>query len=576
MLFELAKKQKITGNSTILQDRTTILYRFLESLLALSVIATITLFIIFSIFLPVIACLIIIIFGLIWVFKYLLITVYSIFTFIQFNRWKKINWQMLIDNFHELDLTLDFLTDLRNKHSKKSDWVNKINQDILARVNLEQTKFIYPKSVVQVCVFATYNEGLEVLLKSLEYLYNSQWELEKLIVIISQEQRRGIEENKILRDQIGDVNWINSKFLDIEDMDIVKNLLFDNSKLNVFFTEHPDGLVGEIKGKASNENWGAIKAESLLKLKEVDLDMVIVTSLDADSHIGKFFFHNLAYRFCLAENRFQAGFQPVHLYVNNYDRLGTLPRQIAFQNIMSNLTNLTLEGELSFFAIYSVPLRVLQKVGFWEKEVCAEDYMIFIKCLKTFNGDFHVIPHFGVMYGDGVEADDYIEELSNQYKQYQRWAWGGVEGIPYLVKHFFLTKESSQIGLRKKLKWLYLSFANHYFWVVSPLAFSIAPFLPFLLQNPSFRSLSIADNLIIFTQYFSWVSLIMISITIFIILQFISKDDPLINRKKNYWIVIIEYLISPLIFVLLAIPAIDAQFRGLLGKYLGYWVTPKK
>jgi hypothetical protein len=36
------------------------------------------------------------------------------------------------------------------------------------------------------------------------------------------------------------------------------------------------------------------------------------------------------------------------------------------------------------------------------------------------------------------------------------------------------------------------------------------------------------------------------------------------------------FLISPFLYGLMGIPAIDAQIRGITANYLGYWVTPKR
>jgi hypothetical protein len=104
------------------------------------------------------------------------------------------------------------------------------------------------------------------------------------------------------------------------------------------------------------------------------------------------------------------------------------------------MANLGANENLFFFAIYSVPIRVLEKVDFWEPEVIAEDAVFFIKCFAAFGGDFQVIPFYGIFQGDAVEAEDYFESISGQYKQLQRWAWGGVESLPYLIDKMFFDK----------------------------------------------------------------------------------------------------------------------------------------
>lgn len=152
------------------------------------------------------------------------------------------------------------------------------------------------------------------------------------------------------------------------------------------------------------------------------------------------------------------------------------------------MTNLGISGETPFFAIYSVPLQVLYKVNFWEKELIAEDFLLFTKCLVKFDGGFQVYPFFGVFEGDAVIADDFIEEVIGQYKQLQRWAWGGVEAFPYMYKKFFIEPAGKNIPLRIRLRWIYLLFSNHFFWSSSPVLFSLGLFLPQIFGGPIFAN----------------------------------------------------------------------------------------
>jgi hypothetical protein len=571
--------RKITKESSISNDRKTILYRLLESSLAISSIGFIIGYILLAIFAPIWAAIFIICYSLIWLLKFFLNVIYTLYTYLQYRRWNSFDWQYLIKNFSNYGVTAVYLKEQQEKYRRKFDWQKKLEIDLENLELIQGSKFAHPENIYNVAVFATYNESSEVLLKSLECLYKSKWDLEKLIVVVSQEARWGSERNKSLRDKIAKNSWLKTTFLDSinKKQSDLANLPFQKNRLNVFFTEHPDGLVGEIKGKASNEDWGARQATRLIQAKKIDPEMVLVTSLDADSHISQWFFHNLAYKYCLTPDRNRCGFQPVHVYSNNFFQIGIISRQVANQTTLHNLTNLALDGEMYFFAIYSVPLTVLMEVDYWVREVIAEDYLLFIKCFTHYNGNFRIVPHFGVFEGDAVEADDYLEEILNQYKQLQRWAWGGVEGFPYLFKHLYLTDESKNIPLKQKIKWTYLKFSNHFFWVTTPFVFSIGPAMPQLLYGETFEFSAVAQNLSYFTQWFSWISYIFIFSFGYLTFMFLAVRASKDNRLTIPQIisVLIQLVTSPLIYGIMAIPAFDAQIRGLLGKYLGYWVTPK-
>ncbi len=543
---------------------------------------------------------------------------------------------------------INYLQDFSNQF-KTIGWREKIQKDleILTLLANENSKF-QPTNIWHLPIFAVYNEPSSVLIRSLSKILENNYDLSQIIVVISQEARVGEDFNNQIRDEIGQQNWLEiyeqnenntakfevikrkskvEKEIDRENESKIEQKIiakisnlqkaeninqktqFETKihiKLRVYFAQHPDGLLGEIKGKASNEDWGARFGTKILENLQVDKELVLATSLDADSYLKRDFFRQLSYRFCASADRHQAAFQPVHNYNHNFFEVGFWPRLVATQTTFYNLTNLALEDQISTFAIYSVPLVVLEKVDFWVREVIAEDSLLFLKSLVYFDGNFKVIPFYGQMEADSVEHSDYLEEMISQYRQLQRWAWGGVEGFPYLFWQFFQTSKGKLIDTRIRLKWLYLLFSNHFFWATTPLVFGLGPFLPNFLHGNSFMRTSVSQNLATFSQFFAWISFIFTFVFGYLTIVFIALknsntknstnfatqitnsnnlENTLRNSPKNlqnkltwsqFWAILVQITISPFIYFLMAIPALDVQIRGLLGNYLGYWVTPKK
>ena len=551
---------------SIIKARKKLSYRLLESSLFFGSFLFISITIALSIWQPVLTALLLISYSLLWVFKLTINLIYALYSFKEYQKWSKFDIASLASCFNKKEEFLKKITEFQNRFSNKISWNQKLQNDIANYILIENTKYQNIENIFQVVIFATYNENYEVLIRSLEYLYKSKWNLGKMLIVISQEDRMGKEHNDNVSNQINKLDWINSKTSLIP------------YKLNILITQHPDGIEGEIKGKASNEGWGTRQAHKYLISKQIDLDLVLVTSLDADSHIQPLFFQHLAIRFCLSPNRHQTGYQPVHIYSNNFFDIGFWPKIVSLQTTIYNLINLNLSGETHFFAIYSIPLKTLIEVDFWVRDVIAEDSLLFDKCLIHYDGDFKVVPHYGVFEGDGAESDDYLEEIIGQYKQLQRWAWGGVEGFPYLFDRFM--KSDSKFELRKRLRWLYLRYTNHIFWATSPFIFGFGAFLPLFFYTGDVSNFNAGQNLIIFSQYFSYLSIIFSLVFVYFTFNLTITSY---NKKKNQKInfkqvleIIFQCLISPVIFLVMGLPALDAQLRGLTGNYLGYWVTPKK
>ncbi len=580
--------------TTISQDRQTFRYRVLEGLIGYVAISFLIVLILLGIFSPVLLAIFIIIYSFLMVLKTSMHGIYTIYTYKNLRRWESVNWVETLDGLSSgEEKGIKILESLRQKHINTLDWGHRLNEDIKNYKDIQNTKYAEFNGVFHVPIFAVYNESSEVISRSLKSIFDSGYPLDKLTVFISQEGRMKEEFNSMLREQISQHKWLNTYNISESDLDIVynnqhekldyknaawKDIKPNKKQLTVVFTQHPDGLVGEIKGKASNEDWGGRQASLFVQATKRDPDLTVLTSLDADSRVGDNFFQMLSFRFCLTPDRQQAGFQPLPIYTNNFFDAHIFPRLVAVNTSIWYMILSSLSDELGFFANYAVPLQVLRKIDFWNREVIAEDSLLYAKCLVTFKGKFRVLPFYGTFEGDAVVGDDAFETISNQYRQLQRWAWGGIEGFPYKFKNFFWTEEGKEIDIRDRIRHIRLEFLNHFFWSTSPILFSVIVFIPAILSTSAFNGSAIQLNLWIFTQYFAWLSFIFLAISTYITLRYIAVRALKHNKPTWFsWLIIsIQFAISPFIYLFWGPPALDVQLRGIFGKYLGYWVTPKK
>jgi cellulose synthase/poly-beta-1,6-N-acetylglucosamine synthase-like glycosyltransferase len=583
-----------TSSSSIASDRQTRRYRILEGVLGYVSISFLLLLFILGLIAPAALAIFLISYSFLLVLKTSLHGVYTIYTYKNLRRWEAINWPEFTQT-----LSTDYqkgkqeLLDLQDKYSDKLDWSHRVNEDIAAYEEIQGTKYQDLLSIKHMPIFAVYNEPAEVIIRSLQSISEAKYPLENMIVFVSQEGRVGDKDNRAVREAIADLSWTNVYNISETDLDIVYNSDHENldyknpefkkvnykkGKLTIIFTQHPDGLVGEIKGKASNEDWGGRQVSLFLKATGIDSEKVLITSLDADSRVGENFFHMLSYKFCVSPDRLHSGFQPLPIYSNNFFEAQAFPRLVAVNTTVWYMILTSIREELGFFANYSVPISVLRKIDFWNREVIAEDSLLYSKCLVKYDGNFKVHPFYGTFEGDTVVGEDLVETVQNQYLQLQRWAWGGIEGFPYKFKNFFFEKAGRKVDLRERIRHIRIEILNHFFWATSPIVFSVGVFLPFLFASQDFKESTVQVSLWIFTQYFAWMSFIFLGIATYITFRYIAARALKYTNSKWYHgpLILFQFMISPFIFILWGPPAIDVQIRGILGKYLGYWVTPKK
>lgn len=570
-------------------------YRLLEAFLG-SVSLLFLFFLVFtSIFSPTLVSIFLIIYSFFWLLRVTVICLFTIYSYKNLRRWESFDIPRLLESFSSnINTAKDKLFLIKKKYAKSLDWQSQIQKDITVLDSIKDTKFAKPYNLFQIPIFSVYNENAEILIRSLKSIYNSGYPLDKIVVFITQEARLGSKLNASFRQKISNLDWVNAHNVSEKNLELVysqthakltnytnlnfSKIEFTKNKLNLVFTQHPDGLTGEIKGKASNEDWASRQASLFILAQKIDPQMVLLTSLDADSKLGKNYFNLLALRFCLTPDRLQVGFQPIPVYSNNFFQTGLIPRLIATQTTLYQFAQNVIEGEAVFFANYSVPLEVARKVNFWVRDGIAEDYLFFAKCFLHFKSNFRVLPFYGVFEGDAIESDDYIESIANQYRQLQRWSWGGVESWPYLFHHFFIDQSGNKIPLPARLKLMFALFTNHFFWATTPLFFSVGVFLPVFFGGETFKSTPVAQSLSDFSTYFALMSMVFLSTFTYITFKYIAPKASKNKEKniKNIMMIILQWVASPFVYGFMGVPAIDSQSRGVMGKYLGYWVTPKK
>jgi hypothetical protein len=172
---------------------------------------------------------------------------------------------------------------------------------------------------------------------------------------------------------------------------------------------------------------------------------------------------------------------------------------------------------------------------------------------------------------DVATAKGIIPTIVKQYKQKRRWAWG-VENFPYVMLGFM---KNRNIPLTRKIRRAFHILESHYTWAVWAIIITFIGPLPILFGGGLFRQTAIGYNLPSISAALFRISLFTILVCIFITIRLLPPRPKDVKPEKRF-VIIAQWFFSPVVVALLgSTPAVDAQTRLMLGKYMQFYVTEK-
>ncbi len=346
---------------------------------------------------------------------------------------------------------------------------------------------------------------------------------------------------------------------------------FKDKFFDFLVSTHPDGLPGEIKAKGANVTWAAKKViKPFLDEKKISYDNVIVSTFDADTRPNRQYFACVTYKYITNPNRTRRSYQPIPLYNNNIWDVPAFMRIVAFGASFWQMIESTRSYRLTNFSSHAMSFQTLVDINYWALDIVNEDSRQFWRAYFTFDGDHEVIPIFTPVYMDAVLAPGYLRTMKNQYLQKRRWAYG-IEHFPYVVKNSIKNKE---IPFWSKAMWVFRLIEGHFSWATASIFIATAGWMPLLL-NPRFHYSILSSSIpALATRILtiSWIGIIT-SMTISLLLL---PPKPIDYKWYKKLFIATQWVLMPFSALIFgSFPAIDAQSRLALGKYLEFWVTEK-
>lgn len=405
------------------------------------------------------------------------------------------------------------------------------------------------QEIYHLVIFPIYKERPEIIRSSLEALKNCNYLKERMIIVVAFEER-----NKESRQ--------NAKALEQE----FKTVFF-----GYLSTFHPDGLNGETRTKGANATWAGRVAKEFLSAKNIPYEDVIISCFDADTCVDKEYFGCLAYHFLTTPNPHQASYQPMPVYNNNIWYAPSFARIVEMTaSFCQFIESMRLERFVTFSS-HSMSFKTLMEINYWPVNMVSDDSVVYWKAFLFYKGDYRVIPLYITVSMDTAYANNLFRTILIQYKQKRRWAWG-IENFPFLISGFL---NNQGIPLLQKIRRSYHLLESHITWAIWAIIIMLIAPLPILFGGVIFKQMSIGYNLPQITglllNFTLGVSLVWILLS-WTILPPRPKD---VSRFKSI-VMIVEWVIVPFIILILgSTPALDAQTRLMLGKYMEFYPTEK-
>ncbi|MBD3248155.1 hypothetical protein GF382_02595 [Candidatus Falkowbacteria bacterium] len=515
------------GKATELEGGDKRLYRFFEILPGFLSWGTLLGLIILSYLKPVWVAYFIILFDIYWLLLVLYLGVHLIVSFSRMQKHRKMDW-------------LSKCKDLEAGN------IDDLPSNSLAR------KGVSYKDVRHLIIIPFVLEGYDILKATFQAIIDDPFDEKQMIVVLASEGRAGNKAQETAK-------RIEQEFAGYFDRFLI--------------TVHPDGIEGEIKGKGANQAWAAKEVkEKIIEKEGYNEDDLLVSVFDSDTVVYSGYFACLTYLFLTVPDPYRASYQPIPLYHNNIWEVPFFSRVAASSNTFWQMMQQIRVEKLATYSSHSMTWKALLDVGFWSTSMVSEDSRIFWHCFCYYNGNYRVVPMYFPISMDSIEVENTWTTLKGLYKQQRRWGWG-VENLPYLF--FNAIKRWKNIPKAKFLGRIWVQIHGFHSWATNALIIALIGWMPLILGGDNFKATVLSGNLPVVTR--TLMTLAMSGLLLSAIMSTLLMPPK--PKKFGFFkrvLILLEWLLLPLSIVIFGtFPAIDSQTRLMLGKYMGFLVTPK-
>jgi hypothetical protein len=325
--------------------------------------------------------------------------------------------------------------------------------------------------------------------------------------------------------------------------------------------------------KSANLAWAARWAKrTLVDEMGYNPNHLVVTSMDADTLWHPRYFESLTVLFATDSHRHTTFWQAPIRYHGNVWTINPLMRILHAYSSAWELAYLSAPWWRAMpMSSYSISLRLLENAGYWDPDVIADEWHMYIKAYFQREGDIRLSPVFLPFYANATVGIGLFRALKERYLQTLRHAWGAKE-IGYTIT---LMNDNPQIPFNHRFSLLLRVAHDNVLAGAGWIVMTLGAQLP-MLFHPAFVQTNLDAGPFLLLQ----VSLVLISVLSMIFWGLDlrlrpARSSPWTRRERLYELVSLP-LLAVLTLVCVALPVLHAQTRLMLGKPLQFRVSTKR
>lgn len=348
--------------------------------------------------------------------------------------------------------------------------------------------------------------------------------------------------------------------------------LFADTFAHFFVEVHPKGLHQEMQCKSANESWATRHAKSeLVDRLGYDINHIVVTTMDADTVWHPQYLQALGVMFATDEKRYNAFWQaPIRYHSNVWD-INPFMRLVHAYSTCWELAYLAAPWWPALpMSSYSLSLKLLDSTEYWDPDVIADEWHMYIKAFFAKDGDLVLRPIFLPFMGNATGGYNFWHAIKERYDQTVRHAWGAKE-IGYTIAQI---QNHPQVDRRQGFHLLFRVAHDNLLAGAGWVILTLGTQLPALLHPGSINEWTSTIPFILLQVSFGLVTLLSILFWWVDVRTRPPRPRPM-TRLERLQSAISLPMLPTVTLVCVAIPVMVSQTRLMLGLPLKFRVTRK-